>query len=64
MRENRLRLFNWLREELMKTGNKIGEIKIEENQERGRLKKKCMKVIGGYMRSYGVDENMVRDMAE
>lgn len=48
----------------MKTVNKIGEIKIEENQRRGRLKKKWMEIIGEYMRAYGVDENIVRERTE
>lgn len=39
---------------------KIGEIKVKENLEKSRLKKKWIKVIRKDMRECGVDEDLDR----
>lgn len=58
MRDNRLRL------RLKRINNdniikKIGDIRIEGNPERGRLKKKQMEIIRKDIKAQGVDENII-----
>lgn len=40
---------------------KMGEIRVEVNWRRGRLKNKWLEILKEDIRSCGVDENIVRD---
>lgn len=63
MRENRWRWFGHVqRNNNCDIIKEMGDIRVEENRERGGSKKNRMRVIGEDMRTRGADEDTVSDI--